>query len=479
MIRVAWRKSVAFLVSAPLVVGLFVFVGVWSLAATFVAQGVASSNQVAAWARAYPAIEPVAGFLGLHRAFTSHLFLAAVCLLAVSTAICSWRRTRVAIARARRLRAAASVDARSIAETHDLEFECAAGLTDSEVLSIASATLQKLGIKTRRSEDGVLRAVSRPWTIWGSTVFHWALVLLIATVLVGQLMRSEGDVSLAVGQTKPNEPASYSQLYSGPLHSWAGEHRSIRLDAFEPDYKTGGIDRGAVPTVSLLDAAGKVLVKQRVYQNMMLHDGSLAINAPGLGLAVHIAFLDAAGAEVGRSILYVGFSQTAKGGTVPVSEILNSDSSGKTKMALYATVPLEGSPGHYNEWIPRPPRVRVVVASGNGPALFDRTVASGQTLDLPGAGVIKVLGVGWHSRLSIVDDPTIPLLYAAMIIAMIGLAVVALARQRVVLATVVTGPDGSRLAMDVRLWRNVSTNRSEIETELAKALGTEQEERMS
>ena len=92
--------------------------------------------------------------------------------------------------------------------------------------------------------------------------------------------------------------------------------RSIRLDAFEPDYKSGGIDRGAVPTVSILDGAGTVLVKQRVYPNNMLHAGSLAINAPGVGLSVWLALLDPAGAETGRVVQYVDFSETAPEGTV-------------------------------------------------------------------------------------------------------------------------------------------------------------------
>ena len=478
MIQAAWRRSVAFIVSAPLVVGLLAFVGVWSLLATLVAQGPISSHEITAWAAAHPAAESVVRVFGLHHAFTSYLFLAAVGLLSVSTVICSWRRTKVALRRMRVLRDAARADASAIAEKHDIEIVCDAALNDAEVLSIASATLGELGIRTS-NRDGALRAVSAPWTVWGSAVFHWALVLLIATVLGGQLMRSEGSISLAVGESKPNARGSYTDLHSGLLHGWSGEHRSVRLDGLEPDYNLGGIDRGAVPTVALLDGAGKVLVRQRIYQNKMLHDGSLAINAPGLGLAVTLAFLDSYGTEVDRSVQYVDFSQATTGGTVPVSAIQNRDPSGRVRMTMYATVPLEGTLGHYNEWIPKSPRARVRIASPTGATLFSGSAAPGKIMDLPGGSKLKVVGIDWYSRLSLVDDPTIPLIYAAMVIATIGLTITVSFRQQLLAATVVRDSDGAKLALRMRLWRGVPTNANEIHSELAQALEINEKESTS
>lgn len=199
MIRKAYRATVRFLKSAGLVSGLLAFIGVWSMVASFVPQGDASTREVAAWAAAHRGIEPVVRAVGLHQAFTGFVFLACVSVLALSTALCSWQRTRVSIGRARTLRKALGADGRSIAEKHDLEIACAPALSESEVLSIASETL------------------------------------------------------------------------------------AVRLDAFEPDYRTGGIDRGPVPTVSVLDGAGNVIKTQRVYPNMMLHSGSISISAPPAG----------------------------------------------------------------------------------------------------------------------------------------------------------------------------------------------------
>lgn len=478
MIRRAWRAVVGLLTSAGLAVGLLVFVGAWSMLSTFIPQGVASVQKVAAWATAYPLLEPVVRALGLHQAFTSPLFTVGILLLAVSTALCSWRRTKAAIGRARTLRKADRADQRSIAETHDCEIACDPVLSGPEILSIATETLGRLGIKAKRHDD-VIGAVSSSWSVWGSPVFHWALVALIVLVLVGTLQRSDGLMGLAVGQTKADAPASYGALTAGPLHDWSSVHRSIRVEAFDPDYQTGGIDRGPAPTVSVLDAAGSVIKTQLVYPNMMLHVGSLSINAPTYGLATTLSLVDTSGAEIGRSIQLADFSDTTTAGTTPAGFITISDSAGNAVLRCYVTVPLDRSGGYFVERVPANVTARVVVTSSDGVQVLDRTVKQGEDVELPTGGSLRLIGIGYYARLSIVDDATVPFIYAAMVIAMIGLGSTVFFRQRMVVAAVVEGPDGAKLALRMRLWRNTSTNRSEIESALVQALGGDEKGSMS
>lgn len=472
MIRRAWRALLRFLASAGLAVALLVFVGIWSALATLVAQGDAASPGVMSWAAAHPLAEPVVRVLGLHNAFTSYVFLGCVLLLGISTATCAWRRTKAALSRSGALRSALRADAASVIERHDLEIPCSADLSESDVLSIASGTLGLYGIRTT-GRRALLTAVSSPWSVWGSTVFHWGLVSLMVAVLAGQMLRAEGSMAVAVSETKADRPASYTSVQTGPLHDWDHVARSIRVDAFDPDYKTGGIDRGPVPTVSVLDAAGDVIVSQLVFPNNMLHSGSLAINAPAVGLSVWFATVDAGGAETGRIIQHVDFSQSATGGTVPVRAVTRRDASGKVVMRLFATVPLDRAAGGYGEWVPKKPTARLRVIDAAGKSLVDRIVRPGENVALPGGGTVRLLGVGWYSRLSVVDDPTIPLVYAAMIVAIVGLTMTLLLRQQLVVATYLEGPDGPRLAVRMHLWRNAPTNRGEIEGALIQALGSD------
>jgi cytochrome c biogenesis protein ResB len=472
VIRRAWRGILRFLGSPTLAVGLLAFVSAWSIVATAVPQGDASVPAVIDWAAKHGSLEPLVRALALHQAFSSYIFLFCVTLLAVSTLVCSWNRTKVAIGRTRVLRNARAADSRSIAEKHDLEIACGPALTARDALTIASQSLERIGVKTKR-RDEVISAVSAPWAVWGSPVFHWALFLFIVAAFVGSLQRSDGQMAVAVGQTKADAPASYLTVSAGPWHDWRGVHRSIRVDALDPDFKTGGIDRGAVPTISVLDDAGMALVTQRVYPNMKLHSGSLSINAPAVGLAATLALLDGGSNESGRLIEPVDFSQTASGGTVPVEVFSRKDAAGNVVMRLSVTVPLDRVGNHYGEWIPRQPAARVVVTSGDGTPLLDRVVHPGESVAMPGGGSIRLVGIGWYSRLSLVDDATIPFIYGAMIVAMLGLTLSLVARQQVLVATAIQGPDGVTLAMNIRVWRNARASRAEIERELTRALGGE------
>jgi hypothetical protein len=469
VIRKALRKVLNALASAWLAVGTLTFVGLWGIVATAVPQGEASSLAVAAWAKAHPVFEPVVRVLGLHQAFTAWLFLACVALLGVSTVVCSWRRTKTAFPRARALRAAARANAASLAGESEFTIMLAPDAARAEALPAAQEALAELGVRTKMGE-GVLRAVSPWWSVWGSAVFHWALVALMLFVLVGNLQRSDGLMGVSVGQTKPDAPASYRVLSTGPLHSWASVHRSFRVDALNPDLMLGGVDRGAVPTVSVLDAAGTVIKKQLVYPNMMLHVGALSINCPAVGLSADIGLESTAGVELGRSYEPIDFSQTATDGTLPVGLLGIFDRSGAVQMRIGVTAPLDKRNGQFGEWIPSVPRAHIVVYAADGATVLDTVIKPGEAVKLPDGRWLKLLGIGWYARLSIVDDWTTPYIYAAMIIGLLGLSISLLARQQLVLAPVVDGPDGPALAVRMRLWRNVPTTRAEIEAALTEAL---------
>ncbi len=450
-----------------------VFVGVWSMLATFVPQGDISKPEVAAWASAHAAVEPFVRFLGLHQAFSALLFRLGVFALAVATALCAWQRTRVALARMQTLKEAAIADEASVSAVHDLEIVCDPGLSATDVISRTADTLEHLGIRTKRRGD-VLVAVSRRWAVWGSPVFHWGLVLLILAIFVGGLQRSEGLMGVAVGETKPDAPASYGTLRTGPLHDWGRVHRSIRVDAFDTDFRSGNLDRGPTPTVSVLDAGGRVIKKQPVYPNSPLQSGSLTIHPSEFGFAATLSVMNASGVEFGRATQLIDISQTATEGTVPVGALTVSNEAGTGQLSVFATVPMDRVNGQLA--LPQERVARVSVRASDGRPVLDRVMRPGEEMALPAGDTLRLDSIGFYARLNIVDDPTIPLLYAALAVAMMGLTLTVVARQQIVLATAIEGENGLRLVATLRLWRNVPTNRNEIESQLATALRGDEED---
>ena len=127
--------------------------------------------------------------------------------------------------------------------------------------------------------------------------------------------------------------------------------------------------------------------------------------------------------------------------------------------------------GRFEKVLPASPIARIVVKSPAGETLVDRRVGVGEEVALPIGDRLRVDGIGYYARLQIVDDwSTIPL-YACLAAAIIGMTISFLARQQIVLATVMDGPEGLRLAVRLRLWRNESTSREALERELTRALG--------
>lgn len=473
MIPKFWRGVSRLLGSAALALWLLVFATAWSIAATAVPQvGTASEALLRSWAAEHAALEPVVRAVGLHSAFSSPVFLACSAVLAMSTAICSWRRTKVAIARARELREAACSTTELLVEQHDFDIPVHSFADAPHALHEMGTALDRLGVRMAQRGD-MLVSVSPWWSVWGSAIFHWALLALMLAAFAGTLVRSEGSMYVPVGEAKPDVPASYRGLDQGRLRAAGLVHRSIRVDAFNPDLKVGGIDRGAVPTVSVLDGSGRVLISQQVYPNQKLHSGSLSINAPGCGLTVKLGLLDSSGRKVADQIMLVDFSQTATEGTIPLTSFGSHDSAGNSLLQVYATVPLDRVGEQFGEWIPSVPRARVVVTDRSGQTALNSVIEEGQTLRVPGAGSLRLEGIGWFSRLSLVDDPTIPFVYGSMIIAMLGLIISLATRQQLLLVSYEEGPGGPRIVVRARMWRNSSVDRQELREELTRTFGAQ------
>ena len=480
MIRKAWRTTIKFLESADLALWLLVGITVWSVLSSFIPQeGVETAQEVAAWVAAHPIIEPAVRLLGLHRAYTSTSFIACAGLLAVSTALCAWRRTKIAFGKMEALRRAGEIGDESVPSEPDFELVCDPALSESEVLSIAFSTLEHLGIRTRR-RGHTLTAVSSPWSVWGSPVFHWALLGIIVVLVLGNLLRSEGQMGLAVGQTKPDVLESYGLMNAGPLRDWRNVHRGIRVDKLDVTYMVDGIDRGPAPIVSVLDAEGRTVKTRRVYPNHTLKTGSLTVYPVDYGLSVTMSLVDSSGIETGRAIQIVDFSEEASDGTAPKGALVVGDPDGKSVVEIAVSVPLDVVSGRIVNALPKEPKARVVMTPVDGTPSAERVLALGDKVALPdGDGSMYLVDVGHYARIQLVDDWSLPYFYGLMGIAMIGLTVTAVARQEIVLVTANAEPDGVKLAATVRLWRNASSSRGEVKRELSRALSESAERSIS
>ena len=85
----------------------------------------------------------------------------------------------------------------------------------------------------------------------GSVVFHFALVVVIAGVVLHGLYRYDGVMALTEGQTAYDAPEAYFREFQGPLARRSYQGFSIRLDRVEPDYAV----KTATTTAAILSLA--------------------------------------------------------------------------------------------------------------------------------------------------------------------------------------------------------------------------------
>jgi len=170
------------------------------------------------------------------------------------------------------------------------------------------------------------------------------------------------------------------------------------------------------------------------------------------------------------------FDQSAPEGTIPLEPLAVTDGAGATIALVHTTVPLIPEGGQFVEWLPKDAPARIIATAPDDTTLLDVLVEQGETVELPGALQLRVDDVGWYSRLSILDDWTIPYIYGWMVLAALALSVTVFTRQQYVVAAAHEGPDGTSLAVRMRLWRHSSTTRDEITEALTRALTSEGDE---
>jgi cytochrome c biogenesis protein ResB len=467
------NRVVSWLGSAKLAVGLMVYLGVVSFIGTAVPQGRASEASVASWAAANPLWESVARAVNLHSMFSQWYFVIPAAVLAVSTAVCSWRRTKVARKRFGLLRNAASVDGSPGRADYSIPLAGETGKDAEAALERAREALAEIGIRGTVREDRVLAATS-PWAVWGSAAFHWALVVLFLTLAASALFRSDGLMGVIEGQGVKDAPSAYGVLTTGPLHSWATVDRTIFVNKFYLKYVVDGLDRSASPDVSVLDGRGALVARQVVYPNNLLHTGTLTIHNSAWGLGPEFTLLDSAGSVVGTASVLLDFPAKPTGTTEP-GEISLERSDG-TSLTLRVSVPLDRRPGRPVQARPETPTVQVEILGADGKPSGGGTIGVGQKVALPDGASLRLDAVPYYARLAVIDDPAIPLLYASLVAAFVGMTFALLARQRLIVVAFADGGEGSRLDVFVRLWSDPGRSSQDVKTALLGTLGLEEEE---
>jgi hypothetical protein len=327
---------------------------------------------VAEFAGRWPAVAPVSHRLGLHGILTSGWFLAllAVAMLSlVAVQIEQWRRLRRVWG--------APLDASSFARAQYRR----------ELPLPADAVVAP---RFRRSgRAGLL----------GSPVFHLGLLTVVVAGLARLLVFRDAGVRMLEGETLPADPSGWQVQRGGPLSRPFALAAPLRLEAVMPSRYDSGALQQVAAKVALLGAGAPEV-----------HE--VAINAP-LDLGGRSIYLLAAH---GPALMLV--HRTAAGEQAQVVYLEQREGDFRGRLILDG-----GREVRFRSAVTaaRPERVEARLLAGPALLLFGQ-LGPGAELPLGGGEALRLVGLPWWAQLWGSHDPSRPLFFAGVTIAIVGIA---------------------------------------------------------
>ena len=298
----------------------------------------------------------------------------------------------------------------------------------------------------------------------GQSGLSLALVAFFIVVSAGQLTRSDGQMGIPVGGSRPEIAASYGRLTTGAFFV---RHSGLTLSvpSVEKRNIVGGIDREPAPRVILSDGK-RVLRDQLVYPNNPLRYGAVIVHRGPFGFTVPISVESTTGEPMGSSDLFIDIDPAVPSGTSSTTFDLQDQGRGGE-----VTLTLVAARGPQDRVVlQHQPRMQVRLESASIPV--PATATAPGTVALPDGSTLRLGPVGIYSRVVVVNDWSVWWIYALLVIATIGLSVAMLAPHRVVRVLLVDTGSGARLHAIVSNSRRDPLFAARVEDALRRTSGT-------
>ncbi len=354
-------------------------------------QGRVPPWEIQAWQKDHPVLSVLTDWSGFHHVYTSWWLLFIFTLLCLNMAIATWELIGRTATKAKGLhRFKRPVSA----------FQSFYVLTELALPEQSALALEReLSARGYRlvTGDGEIYARKGWLGIWGGTLMHVGLVVILAGAVVSGLTRFTGYTEMGAGQLYPESAATYVQSSSGPLFDGHQPNVEISVDAISE--KDEGFMTVVVSEVTITDR-GRVVAKK-----------SLRMNEPlaYAGMTVYQARYD------GPALL---FEVKGAGIDQPILGYVNLKS-GSAQSSLFT---LE----------PTPFQASVVYSEGNQHAdleirkdktlVYQGRIVPGQAVEAQGQSVTLVAIKRW-SGIIVVYDRGAMIVFLGFFLAVLGIAI--------------------------------------------------------
>lgn len=361
-------------------------------------QGRFSPADIARWDAAWPNLAPLVKAVGLQHVYASWWFLIIFALLFMNMAVVTWDLLGTTRVRSRGLHRY-SADAAACFTLATLPYS-------PEIPARFTSVLKRRGYRLVDEPDGIY--ARRGWLgIWGGSILHVGLLVLLLGALITGLTRFNGFMELGEGQELHDTAASFPyQATRGMLFPGHQDNLAVRLEMTEVEQR--GKMRIVKSMVTLSDAkSGEKQV------------ATLQMNQP---------------------VIFHGMKLYQSDHTGPALLFVLAHSGLRQPMAAYVQInPADGRQGATFPMSGTPYQARVRYAKGDESAtievrdrrelLYNGPIGVGQTLKLDD-WYLTLKGVNSWTGLIVVYDRSVPVIFSGFFLCVFGIAVLGLMDPR-------------------------------------------------
>ncbi|NJD78452.1 MAG: cytochrome c biogenesis protein ResB [Candidatus Methanoperedens sp.] len=404
------KKITAFFKSRKLAIILILLIIIFSIIGTHIPQKSQLKPDVYnVWKTNHPTEAYYFEILGLTGLFSSPIFMGLVGLLFINTLFC----TRIMIGNAFRRLNNPQFQKKGYISGLENNMELRTEKEQKHVTSAINSILKSAGYKVFQEENCIVAEKNR-FGVFGTSLIHVCILIIILAAVYGSLGRMEGDMRLIEGQTLSEDHGNYIFVNEGLFFYGNHQKFDINLEKFYTDYKDEtGTPRGT---------AGKLVIKENgeemktdiVYSNNLMSYKGYTFLGNVYGLAPLLILKNPDGTIYSGS--YLTASDTDNSGRYVASfEIGNTGLEGV--LMAYMTVPLTSEITESGEIKQTPILFLKIFDRGN--QIYDGTLRLNDTVKIYDKylGYDRTLGfydIKYWSNFYIVKDAGTLLVYAGI-----------------------------------------------------------------
>lgn len=434
-----------FLASRKLAITLLTILILLSILGTVIPQeSLYPRDDFKIWQSKYPLLSNLAISLGLAHLYTSLGYITVIGMLFLSISVCTYRRALWMFRDTKR-----ELPDVSVLKRYKNFFFLNYPYSIDESCKIIRSNLLRRGYRLsnpNKEKDIRLKGEKGRYGIWGSLLFHFSFLIILAGALVSVWTRFEGKIILTEGQTFKGHPNEYIAVQRAPFFTPKPLGFQLALQKFKPLY-------GTVPkyiSEVLIEEDNGEGNSETIRDFHALSYKGYTFYQKGHGFSPSFVLKDPRGRVIFQS--FVAFKSHWEAEEVRYEDYLRIPGTGfEVEGRLYPDMVINDGKIKTKSPLPNNPVVEVNIKKW-GKKVYQGAIKLDQGIKL-GDFLFSFNDLRYWSGFRVVKDPGIPIIYAGFCAGVLGLIIRILLIHEYIWVFIEGNAEGSTLIIAGRAER--------------------------